>query len=90
MHKIINGYAPKYLSGSFQTNDARHSHKLRLPRPNITLFKSCLCYSGGMLWNNLPVSLKRTCNSNAFKKKLRDYLFEISSSNLLPTMYAHS
>ena len=45
MHKIVSGYAPS------------NSHKFIAPRPRLDLFKCSLMYSGGNLWNNLPLSI---------------------------------
>ena len=45
--------------------DIHITHVIRLPR--IDLFKCSLVYSGGTLWNNLPLSIKTTTkHSKAF------------------------
>ena len=59
MHKIVSGYAPSNLKLNFHSNQNRHSHKLVVPRPRLDLFKCSLMYSGGNLWNNLPLSIKK-------------------------------
>ena len=68
MHKIVSGYAPSNLKLNFHSNQNRHSHKLVVPRPRLDLFKSSLMYSGGNLWNNLPLSIKILSDHKAFKK----------------------
>ena len=69
MHKIVFGYAPSNLKLNFVSNQNRHSHKLVVPRPRLDLFKCSLMYSGGKLWNNLPLSIKKLSDHKAFKKK---------------------
>ena len=70
MHKIVFGYAPSNLKLNFHSNQNRHSHKLVVPRPRLDLFKCSLTYSGGNLWNNLPLSIKILSDHKAFKKHL--------------------
>ena len=49
MYKIMSGNAPPSLIAKFTSNNARHSHKIMVPRPRIDLYKSSLAYSGGTL-----------------------------------------
>ena len=70
MHKIVFGYAPSNLKLNFHSNQNRHSHKLVVPRPRLDLFKCSLMYSGGNLWNNLPLSIKILSDHKALKKHL--------------------
>ena len=35
MHKIVSGYAPSNLKLNFHSNQNRHSHKLKVPRPRL-------------------------------------------------------
>ena len=66
MHKIVSGYAPSNLKLNFHSNQNRHSHKLVVPRPRLDLFKCSVMYSGGNLWNNLPLSIKILSDHKAF------------------------
>ena len=70
MHKIVFGYAPSNLKLNFVSNQNRHSHKLVVPRPRLDLFKCSLMYSGGKLWNNLPLSIKKIIRSQSIKKNI--------------------
>ena len=72
MHKIVFGYAPSNLKLNFVSNQNRHSHKLVVPRPRLDLFKCSLMYSGGNLWNNLPLSIKK--KKNQITKHLKKHL----------------
>ena len=58
IHKIMSGKVPPSLRAKFSLNQSRHSGKLNIPIPRIDLFKSSLVYSGGVLWNALPDSLR--------------------------------
>ena len=63
MFKTINGLTPVYLQNLFSTRGTRHNFrdseaKLELPMPRTNYGKRAFCYSGALLWNNLPFSLK--------------------------------
>ena len=70
MHKIVSGYATSNLNLNFHSNQIRHSHKLIVPRPRLDLFKCSLMYSGGKLWNNLPLSIKKFIRSQSILKNI--------------------
>ena len=48
----------------------RYSHKLIVPRPRLYLFKCSFMYSGGNLWNNLPLRIKILTEDKAFQQNL--------------------
>ena len=58
IHKIMSGKVPPSLRAKFSLNQSRHPEKLNIPIPRIDLFKSSLVYSGSVLWNSLPDSLR--------------------------------
>ena len=73
MHKIANNTAPIYLTDLFQMrgNESNLNHSqlnLRstsnknflLPKPKISLFKNSLSYSGALVWNSVPLWIKKT------------------------------
>ena len=70
MHKIVSGYAPSNLKLNFHSNQTR-----------LDLFKCSLMYSGGNLWNNLPLSIKMLSDHKAFKKTFKQYLMEKKSNH---------
>ena len=59
MFKIMFGSAPAYLKQLFLVNRSRGMNKISISIPRIDLFKSSLTYSGAVLWNSLPESLKK-------------------------------
>ena len=74
MYKIMSGNAPPNLTSSFSISSYSHyANKINLPIPRIDLFKSSLKYSGTILWNTLPESLK-TSGHITFKTRLHTHL----------------
>ena len=69
MLKIVRRLLTPTLTTKFYFS-ARDSSKLQIPIPRIDLFKSSLCYSGSILWNNLPSNLRSLQSSFTFKKNL--------------------
>ena len=59
MFKIMFGSAPAYLKQLFLVNRSRGMNKMSISIPRIDLFKSSLTYSGAVLWNSQPESLKK-------------------------------
>ena len=72
MCKIANNTAPIYLTDLFQMrgNDSylNNSHlnlwstsnkNFLIPKPKIRLFKNSLSYSGALVWNSVPLWIKK-------------------------------
>eukprot|EP00745_Piridium_sociabile_P034328 TRINITY_DN58_c0_g2_i8.p1 TRINITY_DN58_c0_g2~~TRINITY_DN58_c0_g2_i8.p1 ORF type:complete len:234 (+),score=14.11 TRINITY_DN58_c0_g2_i8:324-1025(+) len=76
MHKIMTGQAPPSLIHTFSTNENRNARKLNIPLPRIDLYKSSLAYSGSLLWNLLPMSIKQQQNDKTFKTHYFKNLFQ--------------
>ena len=45
--------------------------KLTLSKPSTNYLKRSFSYSGAMLWNNMPKSLKTTVSVNHFKQLIK-------------------
>ena len=65
MFKIIKGLSPAYLQDLFSIcstpYNLRDSEiKLNLPKPRTNYCKRALGYSGALLWNSLPVNLRKS------------------------------
>ena len=63
MYKTMNGLAPEYLQSLFSqrhsANKLRNSEgRLTLSKPSTNYLKRSFSYSGAVLWNNMPESLK--------------------------------
>ena len=76
MFKIMFGSAPAYLKQLFLVNRSRGMNKISITIPRIDLFKSNLTYSGAVLWNSLPGSLKKKklISTSSFKSKFLTHL----------------
>ena len=78
MFRALNGLAPHYIESLFHKKKFMYSNskynELTLPRPRIDLFKSCISFSGSMVWNNLCTSVKLSPSLFVFKKRLSSIL----------------
>ena len=74
--------APSYVCEMFTSTSESIVYSLRstasnglfVPRPNTNFMKSTFQYSGTVLWNNIPATVKSVNNIEMFKKKYFDYL----------------
>ena len=62
------------LTANFSLNQSRHSGKLYIPVPRTGLFKSSRVYSGSVLWNSLPDSLRLPSRTETFKSRYMSYV----------------
>ena len=80
MYKIKNNLAPSYLDEMFLMRDANldnTSSNLRsaanknfiVPQAKCNLFKGSLSYSGMIVWNSIPVSIKDSSSLPMFISK---------------------
>ena len=82
MYKCINNIAPNYLSEMFKSCydstvyslRSTKSNRLFIQRPNTNFMKRTFQYSGTLLWNEIPLSLKNIQNIDVFKKRYFEYL----------------
>ena len=75
MFKSLNGSAPVYLHELFSERhtdyDLRDSfHKFKLPKPRTNYLKRSFNYSGALLWNSLPESIRAVRSIGQFKKEI--------------------
>ena len=73
MRKLVTGYAHSTLKFKFHSNQNRLSHKPIAPRRKLDLFKRSLMYSGGNLWSNLQIRIKKLTDHRAFQKAFKQY-----------------
>ena len=74
--------APTYLSEKFKFISDSNPYLLRntakgnlvTPKPNKELYKKSFVYSGSVLWNDLPSSVRCVNNTNTFKKRMKDLI----------------
>ena len=65
VYKSLNGLTPDYLSSKFVDRDTEG--KLAIPQPHTNYMKNSFSYSGGVLWNSLPIELRQAASLNAFR-----------------------
>ena len=74
MFKSLNGLAPMYLQHLFSSDTDYHLrdffHKLNLPKPRTKYLKRSFGYSGALLWNFLPESIRAIRSIGQFKKEI--------------------
>ena len=76
MQKIALGTVPLALQSKFQRCSPQHG-KLQVPIPRLDLFKSSLHYSGSLLWNALPQTVKSSNSISVFKNRLKRHFKSI-------------
>ena len=74
IHKIMSGKVPPSLTATSSVNQSRHSGKLNIPIPRADLFTSSLVYSGSVLWNSLPDTLRLPPSTETFKTRYMSYI----------------
>ena len=62
--------SPTYtVIAQFSFSQSRHSSKINVPIPRLDLFKFILVYSGSVIWNLLPDSLRVLVSTTTFKSR---------------------
>ncbi|MCG8032729.1 MAG: hypothetical protein JAY75_14385 [Candidatus Thiodiazotropha taylori] len=87
MYKIANNIAPVYLTELFclrgADNDVNNTHlNLRsvsnkhflIPKPKINLFKNSFSYSGALVWNSIPLTVKTSNTLESFSKNCLNWM----------------
>ena len=80
VHKSLNGLAPDYVSPIFVNRSTVGNYSLRdtegklaIPKPRTEYLKNSFGYIGAVLWNNLPIGLRKTANRDLFKIGCNDF-----------------
>ena len=84
VYNSLNCLAPDCMSSKFiLRNDLFNSYnirdsenKLAVPLPRTNYYRYSFCYSGAVLWNNLPTDVRQAKSLTVFRKLLT------SSSNM--------
>ena len=82
----MNGLAPEYLTEFFKKCSSLRSTRLdnlHVQRPNTNFGKRTFQYSGIILWNSLPLTLKECKNLELFKRHSSIYLLNKQETELL-------
>ena len=79
MFKIANGLVPQYISDMLkQRSEMTPNTSLKsitnenstIPKPNLTLYKECISYSGPVVWNSIPNEIMHSLSSSAFSENV--------------------
>ena len=80
MYKIVNNMVPEYLSSRFVFRSDTLTYNLKdsdgtlaIPQPRTNYCKRGLSYSRVVLWNSLPLNIRKSLSLNEFKSKLHNY-----------------
>ena len=75
MFKTINELTPPYLHDLFKSRSTGYNlrnseHTLYVPKPRTNYGKRSFSYSGAMLWNELPQSVRAVRSLSQFKREI--------------------
>ena len=84
-YKALNGLAPAYLREQLvpysptRTLRSKENHQLTSPRCRLENFgKRSFAADALMLWNDLPVNIKRSPSLDIFKSRTETHLFQLA------------
>ena len=74
VYKSLNNLAPSYMRSMFIDRDSLRNYSLRategkmaIPKPRTNYLKNSFSYDGAILWNSLPIEIRRAKSLNLFK-----------------------
>ena len=80
VYKSLHGLAPGYLNSIFTDRSSIINYTLRdtenklaIPKPRTNYLKNSFSYSGAVLWNSLPVGLRRSNTLSKFRAGCSDF-----------------
>ena len=74
MFKIRSSREPEYLA-HFVGNDNRNE-RIIVPNTDLSLAKNSFVFRGSDQWNQLPLTLRKSCKIGVFKKALRKWIVD--------------
>ena len=85
LYKSVNKMAPTYMQEMFEYVRHKHSvnsrsaacNNLYVAKPRTQFMKNAFSYSGAILWNSLPSSVKESPCLSSFKRKCASYLVSL-------------
>ena len=86
--KCINNLSSEFLKDIFKPVSEMHdrhtrsssNNNLAIPKCHTEYYKHALCYSGSVLWNELPVEIRQRRSVHSFKIMLKQYLHTLAFS----------
>ena len=84
-YKALNGLVPAYLREQLvpysptRTLRSKENHQLTSPRCRLENFgRRSFAAAAPMLWNNLPLNIKRSPSLDIFKSRTKTHLFQLA------------
>ena len=86
VYKALNNICPEYLTSKFSpVQQLNTNHQLRsfnnkelaVPKPRIEFFRKSLYYSGPIIWNEIPISIRSIESLAAFKNAYLKWRFSV-------------
>ena len=79
VYKFTHGLGPDYLQDRFVNRVSNYflrdsSNKFDVPLPRTNYLKNSVRYSGAVLWNGLPSTLRQAESIHSFKSGCRESL----------------
>ena len=86
--KCINNLSSEFFKDIFKPVSEMHdrhtrsssNNNLAIPKCHTEYYKHALCYSGSVLWNELPVEIRQRRSVHSFKIMLKQYLHTLAFS----------
>lgn len=85
VYKCLRGTGPKYLNELLSLQDSKRSLRstqdtrlLQIPRSSSKLGQRAFSISGPVVWNTLPLELRKKDSLQAFKKHLKTHFFTLA------------
>ena len=80
--KFQQGLAPEYLCSKLVHRESGHSlrdsvNKVNVPEPRANYYNDSFSYRGAVLWNRLPLELRKAESLNQFKRLIREAMSAI-------------
>ena len=77
--KSLQGLAPEYLCSKFVLLDSGYClrdfvNRVIVPQPRTNYYKNSFSYSGAVLWNSLPLELRKAESLDQFKRLLKEVI----------------
>ena len=75
MFKVANGLVTQYISYMFKRRSEMApdtslrsitNENFTIPKPNLTLYKESISYSGPVVWNSIPNKISHSLRSSCF------------------------
>ena len=75
--KSLQSLAPEYLCSKFVHRDSGYCfretvNKVNVPQPRTNFYKCSFSYSGAVLWNSLPLELRKAESLNELKRLIKE------------------